>query len=118
MQRTQRSKVLSPDFYESREWTYLRRQCLERDDWTCQNPGCPSPHESLQVHHRVPRSVAPELAYDLGNLVTLCSWCHSQEHQWMVPVRTWVQNLIAANDDQYEMFPELLALPDRRAGQT
>jgi 5-methylcytosine-specific restriction protein A len=34
-----------------------------------------------EVHHVVPRKVAPERLYDWSNLQTLCKACHAEHHR-------------------------------------
>jgi 5-methylcytosine-specific restriction endonuclease McrA len=53
----------------------LMKRVLERDGWRCQECGA---LENLQVHHRIKRSAQGDDA--LGNLVTLCAYCHMAEH--------------------------------------
>jgi len=53
----------------------LMQRVLERDGWRCQMCGW---LENLQVHHKLRRSQQGHDA--LGNLVTLCAYCHMQEH--------------------------------------
>jgi 5-methylcytosine-specific restriction endonuclease McrA len=53
----------------------LMKRVLDRDDWRCQKCGS---LENLQVHHRVKRSQQGSDA--LGNLTTLCAYCHMAEH--------------------------------------
>ena len=47
----------------------------ERDEWRCQKFGS---LEILQVHHKIKWS--QEGNDSLGNLVTLCAYCHVAEH--------------------------------------
>lgn len=57
------------------EWTrWLREIIRERDDNTCQNPRCKTPHELLDTHH---------IDYnkensDQTNLITICKRCHGK----------------------------------------
>ena len=53
----------------------LMKKVLERDGWRCQKCGS---LENLQVHHKIKRSHQGNDA--LENLVTLCAYCHLQEH--------------------------------------
>lgn len=39
----------------------------------CKRPGT---RGSIEVHHKLPVSVAPELAADTANMVSLCKKCH------------------------------------------
>ncbi len=54
----------------------LVKRVLGRDQWRCQKCGAV---KDLQVHHREHRS---QLGDDsLENLVTLCAYCHMEEHE-------------------------------------
>ena len=55
---------------------YLRRAALIRDNHTCQKCGF-SNKDIMIVDHIKPRSVFPELEFDLNNLMTLCPNCNS-----------------------------------------
>lgn len=56
-------------------WTRLRNLFM-RNHPTCSR--CSRPGE--EVHHKIPRSVRPDLCYDWENLETLCRECHRAEH--------------------------------------
>jgi len=51
------------------------KKVLERDGWRCRKCGS---LENLQVHHGTKRSQQGNDS--LGNLVTLCMYCHMAEH--------------------------------------
>jgi 5-methylcytosine-specific restriction endonuclease McrA len=53
----------------------LMKKVLERDDWRCQKCGSV---KDLQIHHKTKRSQQGNDA--LENLVTLCAYCHMEEH--------------------------------------
>ena len=53
----------------------LMTRIFERDGWRCQKCGS---LEHLQIHHKVHRSQQGDDA--LRNLVTLCAYCHLEEH--------------------------------------
>jgi 5-methylcytosine-specific restriction endonuclease McrA len=53
----------------------LMKRILERDGWRCRRCGS---LENLQVHHEIRRS--QQGSDSLGNLVTLCAYCHMEEH--------------------------------------
>jgi 5-methylcytosine-specific restriction endonuclease McrA len=53
----------------------LMKRVLERDGWRCRKCGSLN---DLQVHHQIRRSQQGHDA--LGNLVTLCAYCHMEEH--------------------------------------
>lgn len=57
-------------------WTNLRAK------WIRSYPSCAicgQPGE--EVHHIIPRSVRPDLMYDLDNLQTVCKDCHVRVHK-------------------------------------
>lgn len=58
--------------------TYLKRQSLTRDDYTCQICGMREP-EIMVVDHIKPKSIFPELKLCIDNLMTLCPNCHARK---------------------------------------
>jgi len=65
-------------FYDSAAWRRLREQVL-RDRPSCED--CLSRQRATpatDVHHRIKRSVRPDLALDPANLMALCGPCHSR----------------------------------------
>ncbi len=74
--------------YDSARWRAkphgLRWQCLVRDMFTCQWPGCgriEADASLLVADHVVPHRGNPRLFFDLGNLQTLCKSCHDTHKQ-------------------------------------
>jgi len=62
----------------------LRWQCLVRDRFTCQWPGCgriEADTSRLVADHVVPHRGDRRLFFDLGNLQTLCKTCHDTHKQ-------------------------------------
>jgi len=57
-----------------RRWPALRLQALRRDGFQCVQCGA---RQRLEVDHIRPVRDAPELAFELSNLQTLCSSCHT-----------------------------------------
>ncbi len=53
----------------------LMKKVLERDGWRCRRCGS---LENLQIHHKSKRSQQGNDS--LENLVTLCAYCHMEEH--------------------------------------
>jgi 5-methylcytosine-specific restriction endonuclease McrA len=52
-----------------------------RNRWLMQHPTCARCGlHGEEVHHVVPRHVAPHRLYDPTNLMTLCKACHVAEH--------------------------------------
>lgn len=61
-------------FYSSPEWRRVR-DAVRRRDGACLECGT---RRDLTVDHIIPRTKAPELAYDPENLRTLCRRCHGR----------------------------------------
>jgi len=57
---------------------YMKKQALIRDDYTCQICGMREP-EIMVVDHIKPKSIFPELALEINNLMTLCPNCHARK---------------------------------------
>jgi len=68
--------------HHDRRWWPVRTAAVRRDDFKCQECGARGP---LEVHHIVPAKAAPELAYDLANVATLCRTCHIARHGRDIP---------------------------------
>lgn len=62
------------------QWWRVRREALERDEYTCQNCGASSSElgQNPDVHHvvRVRDFEEPQQAHVLENVVSLCRSCH------------------------------------------
>ncbi len=57
------------------EWRILRRQCLEKDNYSCYRCGKHSKSgKGLSTHHLIPRKDGG--LDELRNLITLCEKCH------------------------------------------
>jgi len=85
---TYRPKVEPPDdagriarhrFYNRAAWRKCRALKLRRNPLCerCESEG--RTREASQVHHKTDLADAPELAYVLTNLESLCQECHSRE---------------------------------------
>lgn len=59
-------------------WKEAKRLCHERAGWACILCG---ETERLEADHIVRLAEAPELAFDLENLQTLCESCHDQKER-------------------------------------
>ena len=66
-----------PDWHlTSGKWRTMRNR------WLMANPQCARCGlAGEEVHHLVPRKVAPERLYDWSNLQTLCRVCHAEHHR-------------------------------------
>lgn len=60
----------------TQRWLALRALVLSRDQNQCQECGA---RRRLEIHHVRPVREAPELGFDLSNLMTLCGPCHARE---------------------------------------
>jgi 5-methylcytosine-specific restriction endonuclease McrA len=59
----------------TQRWRALRVQVLRRDRHQCRECGARS---RLEIHHVRSVREAPDLAFDMGNLATLCGPCHAR----------------------------------------
>ena len=57
-------------------WRALRLEALRRDGWACVQ--CGGRHR-LEIDHIEVVRIAPERAFDLTNLQTLCASCHTRK---------------------------------------
>lgn len=60
----------------SKRWKGLRLLALRRDGWACVQCGASG---RLEVDHIRPVREAPELSFDIGNLQSLCTPCHTSK---------------------------------------
>ena len=89
-------------------WKAARQACLERDDWTCvgygDQLGCTGADGKLEADHVTRLEDAPELAFDLDNLQTLCIPCHKQKE------REYAESRLIRNAWVHSDYPELMQL--------
>jgi 5-methylcytosine-specific restriction endonuclease McrA len=65
------------DFFKTQAWLALRYEVLERDGFRCVLCGrAAADGVKLQVDHKKPRCLYPELALDPENCRTACSDCN------------------------------------------
>jgi len=62
--------------YRDSRWPALRLAAKRRDGWCCVQCGS---RYRLEVDHVEPVRDRPDLAFDLGNLQTLCGPCHGRK---------------------------------------
>ncbi len=62
--------------YRSARWQGIRLAARRRDGWKCTECGSAG---RLEIHHKQSVRQAPELAYELGNVTSLCPSCHHAE---------------------------------------
>lgn len=58
--------------------TRAKRLARERDNYTCQYPGCGYQSKHIDVHHKGKRSQRPDLKFDPENMICLCRTHHSR----------------------------------------
>ena len=86
------------------EWTWIRKQALRRDEYTCQE--CQEKDCRLEVHHLLALCLGG--TNHLYNLLTLCPGCHKQRH------RTWKQlPTTAPMEAMHEIRPEAIRSSER-----
>jgi hypothetical protein len=85
-------------------WQKVRLKVFERDGWKCQNDRCQSPeHTPLAVHHKGYLPGHEPWDYPLSNFITLCEWCHDQQHA----IAT-AEPLVEGNNYEWGKLSELL----------
>jgi 5-methylcytosine-specific restriction protein A len=72
-------------WYQTEPWPSTRRAKLQQDPLCepCLAQGRTT--AAQQVHHRIDRRVRPDLAYDLGNLESVCIKCHNAKRAARTP---------------------------------
>ncbi|MDD5551387.1 MAG: HNH endonuclease [Candidatus Omnitrophica bacterium] len=63
--------------YHGKNWRIIRKQVLERDNYTCQR--CKDTPKLLIAHHKKPYRLGGSDLLD--NLITLCKICHCKEEK-------------------------------------
>jgi len=58
-----------------KDWS---KQVKERDNYTCKR--CFRYYESVEPHHKKPKSRYPELKLEVDNGISLCNDCHRWVH--------------------------------------
>lgn len=59
--------------FHSKEWHDLKERALKRDNYKCTKCGHKGSFRNpLQLEHKLPRSLYPELTWDLNNVIILC----------------------------------------------
>jgi len=55
------------------KWQRCRRDFLKKTGKVCV---CCGTRKKIEVHHKLPRHIRPDLAVDQTNLIALCKSCH------------------------------------------
>lgn len=84
LQQRMKSKKNAKKRY-MKEFRKARALVLKRDNWICVKCG---KDKNLHVHHILPKSIGG--TNGPGNLITLCGWCHAQEH----PGEYWASKMM------------------------
>lgn len=63
---------------ESPRMRRFKREVRERDNFTCQFPGCGRYSKHIDVHHVAKRSQRPDLKFTISNGICLCR----EHHGW------------------------------------
>lgn len=63
---------------ESPRLVRFRREVRQRDNNTCQFPGCGHVSRQIDVHHIAKRSQRPDLKFEVSNGICLCR----EHHDW------------------------------------
>lgn len=58
--------------------TRAKRIARERDNYTCQYPGCGYQSKHIDVHHKAKRSQRPDLKFDPNHMICLCRKHHNR----------------------------------------
>jgi len=82
-------------FLHSEYWKRIRNKVLKRDEYTCRK--CGSTY-NLQVHHKTYENHGAEHKH-LNDLITLCNFCHTLEHQADKELNERYNQIM--NDDKY-----------------
>jgi len=57
----------------------VRRAVFERNNYTCQNCGYNKIKRILEIDHKIPVKVRPELRKNVTNMQVLCPNCHAEK---------------------------------------
>ncbi len=68
-------KRAGSNIYGTERWKRVRFLAKKRDGFKCAECGAAG---QLEVHHEKPVRYAPDLAFELSNLKTLCKACHAR----------------------------------------
>ena len=77
--------------YTSRKWRNMRREIVKAAGNRCSQCGERHTSRLLELHHITPLEEAPELAFQINNLMLVCRGCHRRQHglpSWMTRATT------------------------------
>lgn len=84
---------------ESPRETRFKREVRERDNYTCQYPGCGYHDKHIDVHHIAKRSQRPDLRFDPKNGLCLCR----SHHDWTDHNHDKAVEMGLLNTESYEL---------------
>jgi len=76
---TDAGRIARHRFYNRTAWKRCRAAKLRAEPLCERCRGAGRLNEATQVHHKVDLADAPELAFTMSNLESLCQSCHSRE---------------------------------------
>ena len=79
IQKIKNPEIEGKQYQEGEQLGYQNLTCYirHRDGYKCQNPNCKGKSEVLQIHHIGYWKTQPDRSNRPGNLITMCSKCHS-----------------------------------------
>jgi hypothetical protein len=69
---------------KTKEYKSWYMSVLRRDEFKCTE--CDS-KKKLEIHHKKPVSLFPELRINMDNAVTLCRECHTKTESYLIPIK-------------------------------
>jgi hypothetical protein len=79
IQKIKNPEIEGKQYQEGEQLGYHNLTCYirHRDGYKCQNPNCKGKSEVLQIHHIGYWKTKPDRSNRPGNLITMCSKCHT-----------------------------------------
>lgn len=57
-------------------YTIWRNSVLRRNNFCCEYPGCTTPRDQVQAHHKKPWAKYPRQRFEVSNGIALCKTHH------------------------------------------
>ena len=90
---SKKAKRLAPAYVR---W---QREVRERDNYTCQFPGCGLYRKKIDVHHIAKKSQRPDLKFTVSNGICLCR----EHHDWTDTHHDEAVRIGLLNTESYEL---------------
>jgi len=84
---------------DSPEYRRWRAQVYERDHYRCRWCGQKPADRELHAHHIRPRSIYPNLVFEISNGITLCASCHYQTYHREEELAPEFERMISVADE-------------------